>query len=132
MRAERRSAKPLRTSWPDHAVNDPAVQHHQVDAIASEPPVQTKSPPSHLPDGLTSREVEVLFLTAGGLSNTEIADRLVVTEGTVKSHINHLFAKIDARDRAQAVAYAYTRTGSMNLVNVPGSRAPPAQDRSYL
>jgi DNA-binding NarL/FixJ family response regulator len=91
----------------DHAVIDPAVQHHLVDAIASEPPVQSKSSPSRISDGLTSREVEVLSLIAGGLSNTEIAERLVVSEGTVKSHINHLFAKIDARDRAQAVAYAY-------------------------
>jgi DNA-binding NarL/FixJ family response regulator len=91
----------------DHAVIDPAVQHHLVDAIASEPPVQSRSSPSRLPDGLTSREAEVLTLIADGLSNTEIAERLFVGEGTVKSHINHLFAKIDARDRAQAVAYAY-------------------------
>jgi DNA-binding NarL/FixJ family response regulator len=91
----------------DHAVIDPAVQHHLVDAIASEPPVLSRSSPSRLPDGLTSREAEVLTLIADGLSNTEIAERLFVGEGTVKSHINHLFAKIDARDRAQAVAYAY-------------------------
>ncbi|MDE3132764.1 MAG: response regulator transcription factor [Acidobacteriota bacterium] len=64
--------------------------------------------PTTLPDQLTPREAEVLSLIARGLSNREIAGELYVSEATVKTHINHLFSKIDARDRAQAVHYAYT------------------------
>jgi DNA-binding NarL/FixJ family response regulator len=97
----------LRQVLGNHAVIDPAVQHHLVDAIAAGPPARGRRPPSPLPAGLTAREAEVLSLIAAGLSNSEIAARLVVSEGTVKSHINHLLAKIDARDRAQAVAFAY-------------------------
>jgi len=92
----------LRQVLDDQAVIDPAVQRHLVDAIAGGP-----APRPAFRDGLTPREAEVLSLMAGGLSNTEIAARLVVSEGTVKSHVNHLFAKIGARDRAQAVAYAF-------------------------
>jgi DNA-binding NarL/FixJ family response regulator len=65
-------------------------------------------PPATLPDDLTPREAEVLTLIAQGKSNREIAAELFVSEATVKTHINHVFSKIDARDRAQAVHYAYT------------------------
>ncbi len=65
------------------------------------------APTRVLSDQLTSREVEVLKLIAAGLSNGEIAAALVVSGATVKTHINRIFAKIGARDRAQAVRYAF-------------------------
>jgi DNA-binding NarL/FixJ family response regulator len=90
------------------AAIDPAVQHHLVKAIARTAPLQWIPPDQNqLPDGLTPREAAVLALIAEGLSNPEIAERLTITETTVKSHINHLYSKTRARDRAQAVAYAY-------------------------
>jgi DNA-binding NarL/FixJ family response regulator len=82
------------------AALDSAVAGHVVGAV-----VQAESTP--LPDGLTPREAEVLTLIAEGLSNQEIAERLVVSPATVKSHVNRVFAKAGVRDRAQAVAYAY-------------------------
>jgi len=87
---------------------DPAVQETLVAAVTSQPtPVGPPGPGHKPPDGLTVREVEVLTLLASGLSNTEIAQRLYLTNATVKTHINRIFAKTGARDRAQAVRYAY-------------------------
>jgi len=76
-------------------------------AAALEPGPPAPQPDAALPDGMTTREVEVLKLIAAGLSNREIASRLFVTEATVKSHINRLFAKAGVTHRAQAVQYAY-------------------------
>jgi DNA-binding NarL/FixJ family response regulator len=58
-------------------------------------------------DALTPREREVLALIGEGLSNTEIARRLGLGEGTVKTHVGHVFAKLDLRDRAAAVVFAF-------------------------
>ena len=88
---------------------DPAVQMHLIEAITTSSPAPEPSDASaaSLPDGLTPREAEVLGLIGAGLSNTEIAAQLFVSEATVKSHVNHMLPKIGARDRAQAVGYAY-------------------------
>ncbi|HET9082415.1 MAG TPA: response regulator transcription factor [Trebonia sp.] len=86
---------------------DPAVQQHLLDVITASPVTPGAEPAPQFPGGPTTREAEVLSLIAQGLSNAEIASRLMLSETTVKSHINHLFAKTGVRDRAQAVTYAY-------------------------
>jgi len=85
---------------------DPAVQQRLVAAVVSGQPVAAAAA-DELPDELTAREVEVLKLIAEGLSNNEIAEALVVSAATVKTHVNRIFYKTGARDRAQAVRYAY-------------------------
>jgi DNA-binding NarL/FixJ family response regulator len=103
-------AQAVRTAAAGQAVLDPTV-HARLLAAASDPPrSQPPSPPAALaalPDGLTTREAEVLALIATGLTNAQIAAQLYITEATVKTHINHLFTKAGLHDRAQAVKYAY-------------------------
>jgi DNA-binding NarL/FixJ family response regulator len=98
-------AQAVRGAAAGQSVLDPQVQRRLLEAATAAP----AAPPAgaELPDGLTAREGEVLALIAEGLSNREIAKRLYVSEATVKSHINRLFAKTGVRDRAQAVNYAY-------------------------
>ncbi|MEJ7635924.1 response regulator transcription factor [Aeromicrobium sp.] len=85
-------------SWLDPAVTGKVLATYRDGA----PPM-----PSGGLDALTPREVEVLELIGTGLSNAEIADRLTLSEGTVKSHIGHVFAKLHLRDRAAAVVFAF-------------------------
>lgn len=72
--------------------------------LAARPPAGRSLPAL---EALTDREREVLALVAEGLSNDEIAARLVVSPATVKTHIGRTMGKLDAHDRAQLVVYAY-------------------------
>jgi DNA-binding NarL/FixJ family response regulator len=101
------------------AVLDPAVQQRLLSAAA-------RAPAAPLHDGagdLTPRESDVLRLIAAGRSNREIARALFVSEATVKTHVNRIFAKTGSRDRAQAMRYAYTHDFAD-----PPDQAPPRAD----
>ena len=82
----------------------PRVTRRLIEAFARSPE-RTLAPPSL--DELTAREREVLGLVGAGLSNGEIADRLVVSPLTAKTHVSRLLMKLGARDRAQLVVVAY-------------------------
>ena len=112
----------LRAAAAGQAVLDPDVQRRPRAAAARAP--EMPAPPgapgspgaagtpggagSRDADDLTPREAEVLRLIAAGQSNREIARTLFVSEATVKTHVNRIFAKTASRDRAQAIRYAYT------------------------
>jgi len=81
---------------------DPVVQARLIQAVRPRLPSAAE-----LPDGLTEREGQILILIAEGLSNAEIAERLVVGAATVKTHINRIFTKTESRDRSQATTYAH-------------------------
>ncbi|HWC22540.1 MAG TPA: response regulator transcription factor [Flexivirga sp.] len=99
-------AAAIRTVAGGQAVLDPKVQRQLVRAAMqqAQPTGRTVAAP---PAGLTPREREVLTLIASGMSNRDIAGHLFVSEGTVKTHINNLFAKAGVRDRAAAVTFAF-------------------------
>jgi DNA-binding NarL/FixJ family response regulator len=99
------------------AILDPGVQQRLLSAAARAPGGPGGSAAPGAPgsgasggadDELTPREAEVLRLIAAGQSNREIARTLFVSEATVKTHVNRIFAKTGSRDRAQATRYAYT------------------------
>ena len=104
---------------------DPAVARQLIDEFASRSDPGLPSPDELR--ALTGREREVLVLIAHGLSNAEISDFLVIGEGTTKTHVGRIFAKLGLRDRAQAVATAY-RCGLIRpddaLPPRPGVRSP--------
>jgi DNA-binding NarL/FixJ family response regulator len=83
----------------------PSVTRRLIDQFAQHPAAKRND--ARALEGLTEREREVLTFVARGLSNAEIAELLVLSEGTVKTHIKHIFAKLDLRDRTQAVIFAY-------------------------
>ena len=115
-------AAAIRTAAAGQAVLDPAVQARllavatgarQADATTPSSATGDSSPNISSPaaaqavSSLTGRERDVLELIAAGLSNREIAQRLFISEATVKTHINNLFAKLDLRDRAHAMRFAF-------------------------
>jgi DNA-binding NarL/FixJ family response regulator len=84
---------------------DPIAQARVVSSLGAAPLEETPAP-REVSDNLTPREVEVLTLIGEGLSNQEIGTQLFLSQATVKTHINRIFAKTGVRDRAQAVRYA--------------------------
>ena len=91
-----------------HALLDPAVTGRVLDRFRATPDAVPATPPEAIEE-LTAREREVLELMGRGLSNGEIAATLVISEVTVKSHIGRIFTKLDLRDRAAAIVYAFDR-----------------------
>ncbi len=99
-------ARALQAAVAGLTVFDPRV-HDTLLAATITPAPAAPTGPGTLPDGLTQREAEILALIAQGLTNPEIAQRLCLSNHTVKSHINRIFTKTSSRDRAAAINYAH-------------------------
>jgi len=97
-------ARALQAAAGGLTVFDPRVHDMLLAAAATPGPAELSRPDP--PDGLTHREAEILGLIARGLTNTEIAGRLCLSNHTIKTHINRIFAKTGSRDRAAAIGYA--------------------------
>jgi DNA-binding NarL/FixJ family response regulator len=101
----RQLVEAVRTVAAGDAVLAPSVTRRLVEQFVRRPPPGAAVPPGL--ETLTERELEVLRLVARARSNAEIAAELVVSEATVKSHVNRLLGKLGLRDRAQAIVLAY-------------------------
>jgi DNA-binding NarL/FixJ family response regulator len=99
-------ARAIHAAASGQSILDPVVQAAVLEAAAMVGPTRP-GPAAELPDGLTSREGDVLALIAQGLSNREIAATLFLSSNTVKTHINRVFTKTGSKSRAQAVRYAH-------------------------
>ncbi len=88
------------------AIVAPRILKRLLEKFVDRLPEPNEAAPTHL-DSLTDREREVLALVAKGLSNSEIAKELTVSETTVKTHVGHVLTKLGLRDRVQAVVLAY-------------------------
>lgn len=84
----------------------PSITRRMIEEFVRRPPESVQAARSEL-DALTDRELEVLRQIAHGLSNSEIAKELFISEATVKTHVAHILGKLRLRDRVQAVAFAY-------------------------
>jgi DNA-binding NarL/FixJ family response regulator len=93
----------VRTVAAGDALLSPAVTRRVIEQFTAKPRLE---PPPEL-DELTAREREIFLLIAEGLSNGEIADRLVISDTTVKTHVTHVLQKLGLRDRVQAVVLAH-------------------------
>jgi DNA-binding NarL/FixJ family response regulator len=96
----------IRTIAAGDSLLAPSVTRQLLDRFRDRLPAPASESDARILD-LTDRELEVLKLVARGLSNREIAERLVLAEPTVKTHVSHMLLKLDLRDRAQAVVLAY-------------------------
>jgi len=85
----------------------PSITRRLINEFAQTAPSGISPGASVKLDSLTEREMEVLQLVSHGNSNMEIADALIVSEGTVKTHVKRVLAKLEVRDRTQAVIFAY-------------------------
>ncbi len=97
----------VRTVAAGEAWLDPSVTGRVLDVYRRAPSGEASKLGRQALQSLTARELEVFALIGGGLTNDEIAAELFVAPGTVKTHVNHVFFKLDLRNRAEAVVFAF-------------------------